>query len=89
MEVWYGQAAVDKNLCDDISTKDDIILDYVNDSYDVYSVKFEEPKDERGGLRDLLPVGAHISENIGRERMLDGVVLGGATEEERVRNTAE
>lgn len=57
-EVWFGSDALAKGLCDETATKDDILLRFVDNDFDVFSVKFEEPKDERGGLRDLLPVGA-------------------------------
>lgn len=58
-EVWFGTDAVEKGLCDEIITKDDLILrDYIDKGFDCYSISYEEPKEEKGGLRDLLPVGA-------------------------------
>jgi ClpP class serine protease len=58
-EVWFGTDAVEKGLCDEIITKDDLVLrDYIDKGFDCFSIKYEEPKDERGGLRDFLPVGA-------------------------------
>ena len=58
-EVWFGTDAVEKGLCDEIITKDDLILrDYIDKGFDCYSISYEEPKEEKGGFRDLLPVGA-------------------------------
>ena len=45
-EVWFGKRAVEIGLCDAIQASDDILTDFVDQGYDVYTVKYEEPVDE-------------------------------------------
>lgn len=40
-ETWFGRAALEKGLCDDIKTVDDILLEYVDLGYKVYDVKYD------------------------------------------------
>ena len=55
-ETWFGQAALEKGLCDEIKTVDDILLHYVNDlKYNVYSVTYSPPPELPQGLSGLLP----------------------------------
>lgn len=42
-ETWFGAAALERNLCDEIKTVDDVLMDYVDDGYSVYEVKYEPP----------------------------------------------
>ena len=42
-ETWFGQDALDRNLCDEIKTKDDVLLEYVDAGYEVYNVAYEPP----------------------------------------------
>lgn len=42
-ETWFGPAALEKGLCDDIKTVDDILLDYIDNQYSVYKVKYDPP----------------------------------------------
>ena len=45
-EVWFGKRAVEIGLCDAIQASDDILTDFVDQGYDVYTVKYEEPVEE-------------------------------------------
>ena len=38
-DTWFGSDALDKGLCDEIATADDILLDFVDNGYDVYEVR--------------------------------------------------
>jgi len=40
-EVWFGEDALAKGLCDEVATKDDVLIRFVNDGYDVFSVSFQ------------------------------------------------
>jgi len=42
-EVWFGTAALDLKLCDEISTADDTIARFVEDGYNAFEVKYEPP----------------------------------------------
>lgn len=42
-ETWFGEDALKKGLCDEIKTKDDVLLDYVDKGYDVFEVRYEPP----------------------------------------------
>eukprot|EP00536_Pseudo-nitzschia_multiseries_P000588 jgi/Psemu1/233786/estExt_Genewise1.C_70139 len=44
-ETWFGPAALEKGLCDEIKTVDDVLLDYIDNNYNVYSVKYDPPPD--------------------------------------------
>eukprot|EP00977_Amphora_coffeiformis_P018296 scaffold6378_cov176-Amphora_coffeaeformis.AAC.7 len=42
-ETWFGTAALEKKLCDEIKTVDDVLMDYVDEGFNVYEVKYEPP----------------------------------------------
>merc|ERR1712087_340090 len=42
-ETWFGPAALEKGLCDEIKTVDDVLLDYIGDGCNVYQVKYAPP----------------------------------------------
>ena len=44
-ETWFGPAALEKGLCDEIKTVDDVLLDYIDNNYNVYSVKYAPPQE--------------------------------------------
>merc|ERR1711937_214980 len=49
-ETWFGPAALEKGLCDEIKTVDDVILEHIDDNYNVYKVKYEPPPEIAGTL---------------------------------------
>ena len=56
-ETWFGTDALDRGLCDEIATADDILGQYVDAGYDVFDVKYD-PEPELGpGLLTALPIG--------------------------------
>lgn len=57
-ETWFGRAALEKGLCDDIKTVDDVILNYVDLGYNVYEVEYSPPPEVPEGLAQLLPFGS-------------------------------
>jgi len=46
-ETWFGTDALEKKLCDEIGTVDDILVKYVDDGWEVYEVRYTPPK--KGG----------------------------------------
>jgi signal peptide peptidase SppA len=57
-ETWFGKDALDKGLCDEIKTVDDVLSEYVDMGFDVYDIKYD-PIDANGGmLEKLLPFGS-------------------------------
>ena len=52
-EVWFGTDAVKRGLCDQISTADDILIDYVDKGWDVYEVQYKKPRDRLARLPGL------------------------------------
>mmetsp|Transcript_45732 Transcript_45732/g.111480 ORF Transcript_45732/g.111480 Transcript_45732/m.111480 type:complete len:740 (+) Transcript_45732:123-2342(+) len=44
-ETWFGPDALERGLCDEIKTVDDILLDYVDGGYSVYEVAYQPPPD--------------------------------------------
>lgn len=42
-ETWFGEDALERNLCDEIKTVDELLVDFVDQGYDVYEVEYEPP----------------------------------------------
>jgi len=53
-ETWFGPAALEKGLCDEIKTVDDVLLDYIGDGCNVYQVKYAPPPEFPNRLAALL-----------------------------------
>lgn len=71
-ETWFGQDALDRNLCDEIRTKDDVLLEYVDSGYEVYEVAYEPPTD---AARALFSVGGSVpGNNDGRRNSRGGII---------------
>ena len=51
-ETWFGTAAMEKGLCDEIGTVDDVLLKYVN-THKVYDVKYSPPPKVPDGFAGL------------------------------------
>lgn len=52
-ETWFGPDALERGLCDEIKTVDDILLDYVDGGYSVYEVTYDPPPDVPSPLEFL------------------------------------
>ncbi|GMH67132.1 hypothetical protein TrRE_jg11114, partial [Triparma retinervis] len=48
-ETWFGEDAVDLGLCDELKTKDDVILEYVKKGFECYEVEYDESMTFGGG----------------------------------------
>ena len=47
-ETWFGEDALELGLCDELKTKDDVILDHIKEGYDCYQVEYDESGDLSG-----------------------------------------
>jgi len=56
-ETWFGTDAMDRNLCDEIKTVDDVVTEYIDAEFNVFDVKYDPPP-EKPELSSLIPVGA-------------------------------
>lgn len=56
-ETWFGSAALKKGLCDEIKTADEVLIDFVDEGYNVYEVEYSPPQEIPQGLAQLLPSG--------------------------------
>ena len=52
-ETWFGSDALERGLCDEIMTADDIILNYIDEGFQVYEVKYDPPPDVPSSLSML------------------------------------
>merc|ERR1712161_16844 len=72
-ETWFGPAALEKGLCDDIKTVDDVLLEYVDNNYNVYEVKYDPPPEVPSTLSalfasdDEIPRLGRRNDSIGRQ----------------------
>jgi ClpP class serine protease len=57
-ETWFGEAALEKGLCDEIKPVDDVLLKYIDLGYNVYEIAYSPPPAVPQGLSGLLPVGS-------------------------------
>ena len=69
-DTWFGEDALKKGLCDEIATADDVLLDFVDQGYDVYEVAYEPPPEIASDLFAGLP-----SSSTTDRGLLLGVVL--------------
>jgi ClpP class serine protease len=49
-ETWFGPDALERGLCDEIKTVDDVLLDYVDAGYSVYEVAYDPPPEVPSSL---------------------------------------
>ena len=62
-ETWFGEAALEKGLCDEIRPVDDVLLRYVDEGYQVYEIAYKAPRPIPAGLAALLPIGQQEGHN--------------------------
>lgn len=62
-ETWFGEAALERGLCDEIRPVDDVLLRYVDEGYQVYEIAYKPPPEVPQGLGSLLPIGFSSSQN--------------------------
>jgi len=54
-DTWFGEDALEKGLCDEIATADDVLLDFVDKGYDLYEVAYVPPPEGVPSLLTGLP----------------------------------
>lgn len=45
-ETWFGTDALERKLCDEIKTFDDVVNEHIVDGYDVYQVDYKPPLED-------------------------------------------
>merc|ERR1711968_397192 len=58
-ETWFGPDALKRNLCDELKTLDDVLLDINNNGGQIYSVKYNPPSNDLKLLRGILGSGSN------------------------------
>ena len=56
-ETWFGTDAVEKGLCDELKTVDEVMTEFVDLGYNVLEVSYSPPIEDNAALSKLLPVG--------------------------------
>lgn len=64
-ETWFGEDALAKGLCDELSTVDDVLCDYVDAGSNVYQVRYAPEMPPGDALSNLLPIGQASAEQNG------------------------
>ena len=60
-ETWFGEDALERGLCDELGTADDVLLEFVDKGYEVYEVEYDPaPQGGVGGLLGGLPGRASV-----------------------------
>ena len=54
-ETWFGTAALERNLCDEIKTVDDVVTEYIDNGYGVLEIQYQPPVQETALGRLLQP----------------------------------
>lgn len=54
-ETWFGTDALEKGLCDEIKTADDVLMEFVDQGFNVYDVQYAPPMNPTSSLASLLP----------------------------------
>ena len=70
-ETWFGDDALEKGLCDEINTVDEVLSEYVDSGFNVFELRYNPPVDT-SSLGSLLPFGQ--ASNVG---MKDGGLVRG------------
>ena len=52
-KTWFGETAFEKGLCDELATADDVLLEFVDNGYDVYEVAYNPPPEGLAALAGL------------------------------------
>jgi len=69
-ETWFGPAALEKGLCDEIKTVDDALLDYISEGCNVYQVKYDPPKEIPSTLAALFASEGQIPRTAGGDNSI-------------------
>lgn len=73
-ETWFGEDALAKGLCDEIATADDVLLEFVDNGYDVYEVAYNPTTEGVGALLTGLPSRGSVSDATGWRGLLRSTV---------------
>merc|ERR1712127_1123395 len=60
-DTWFGEDALERGLCDEIATADDVLLEFVDAGYAVYEVAYDPAPEGVGGLPGSANAGAIVN----------------------------
>lgn len=64
-DTWFGEDALERGLCDELATADDVLLEFVDNGFDVYEVAYDPAPEGVGGLLTGLPSGSSSTADVG------------------------
>ena len=73
-ETWFGEDALARGLCDEIGTADDVLLDFIDNGYDVYEVVYKPPPVSGVGLLAGLPGGRSATSTTSDDESIGGLL---------------
>ena len=74
-ETWFGTAALERNLCDEIKTVDDVVTEYIDDGFDVLEIEYKPPVQETPLGRLLQPASTTTSSSgSGSRNMMESAI---------------
>lgn len=62
-DTWFGEDALARGLCDELATADDVLLDFVDQGYDLYEVAYNPTPEGAGAFS--LPRSSSSADNVG------------------------
>ncbi len=62
-DTWFGEDALARGLCDELATADDVLLDFVDQGYDLYEVAYNPTPEGAGAFS--LPRSSSSADNAG------------------------
>lgn len=71
-ETWFGPDALKRNLCDELKTLDDVLLDINNNGGQIYSVKYTPPNSDLKLLSGIL---GNTNSNIINKLLKNGIKI--------------
>ena len=88
-ETWFGDDAVELGLCDELKTKDDVIIEYIKGGFECYEIEYDESEGIGGGGLGGLPFGRKVREFVGGivgEAVREELGIGGVEEKYMIRD---
>jgi ClpP class serine protease len=73
-ETWFGEDALARGLCDELGTAADVLLDFIDNGYDVYEVVYKPPSVGGVGLLAGLPGGRSATSTTSDDESIGGLL---------------
>jgi signal peptide peptidase SppA len=73
-ETWFGEDALARGLCDELGTADDVLLDFIDNGYNVYKVVYKPSPVSGVGLLAGLPGGRSATSTTSDDESIGGLL---------------